>query len=401
MSADTNNFDDQGNPIGIASIGYNTSLITSNRFNGPTPTFPHPFDNASTLTQRMLFLVQQHPEIRVLTHSIKESCSYIDANALVYEEIWVNYDVTVITVAGNGNWKNSCPDGDGGDQGYVYPASYDHVISVGAVGHHYKCRPINANGNGVGWKDSHQFISGNTYYTFTHNDRVDIVAPGYGIPTTDEDDKYSTGFGTSFSGPFVCGIVALMYAVHPNITPDEVRQILRDTADDIYHIPENQQYIGELGTGRVNAYAAVRTAECMANPVSGVDLITLNSDDDFGDEPDNNTNIIWESDDIWVRNTQDPDRLYADCHEDLYYIDENTPVYVYVRVTNDGRTTSSGNDVLKLYWAKGGLNQTWSTVWEGDNNPQPAPNGTPGLYDVGNQVGGITGGKIIPALKTK
>lgn len=119
---------------------------------------------------------------------------------------------------------------------------------------------------------------------------------------------------------------------------------------------------------------------------SGVNLASLNSDEDFGFEPDNQTDVIWESPDIWVRNQ--PDGFTNQQHEDLEYIDDNTPVYVYVKVRNIGCDTSTGSDDLKLYWAKGGIGQqTWPDVWTGMNNSSNS-------LDIGNQIGSQT----IPAV---
>ena len=108
------------------------------------------------------------------------------------------------------------------------------------------------------------------------------------------------------------------------------------------------------------------------------DLFTINSSEDVGLEPDNFTNVIWESPDIWVRNQ--PDCFTNQTHQDLEYVDDNTPVYVYVKIRNRGCETSGGNDNLELYWAKGGLNQDWEDVWKGFSNPS---NG----LDIGNPVG--------------
>ncbi|MBW2960827.1 S8 family serine peptidase [Mesonia aestuariivivens] len=367
---------DTDNGIGIASIGYNTSMVTSNGGSSNTSTDPN-FPNAGPLPMSLLYIVQNHPNVKVITHSKLESCNYIQANALVYKEIWEQYGVTVITAGGNGNWKNYCPDANGGHQGYAYPASYDHVISVGTVGHNNPYGYTDSNGNAWGWKDVHEFVIGDDYYTFTHNDKIDIVAPGYGIPSTNLDNKYATGFGTSYSGPFVCGIAALMYDVNPNITPDQVKQILMDTAVDIYQIPENQPYIDMLGAGRVNAYAAVLQAKCLANPTAGLDLMMQNSDDDFGIEPDTVTNPIWNSPDIWVRNQ--PDGHLVQEHQDLHYVSNQTPVYVYVKVTNNSCETSLGTEELKLYWAKGGVSQTWPVVWSTGATQNNLP--------IGNDVG--------------
>jgi hypothetical protein len=117
------------------------------------------------------------------------------------------------------------------------------------------------------------------------------------------------------------------------------------------------------------------------------DLYSSNSTLDKGIEPDKQTGVIWESPDIWVRNQADG--LTNQVHQDLEYIDDETPVYVYVKVKNKSCNPSAVNDTLKLYWAKGGIGeQTWDDIWTGDLN-------TPNALEIGNPVGS----QAIPVLQ--
>ena len=76
-----------------------------------------------------------------------------------------------------------------------------------------------------------------------------LIDPGIGSSA-----DYTPIFGgTSSSTPKVAGVVALMLSVNPNLTPNEVKHILRETADDI-DFPGGDP---KTGAGRVNAYRAV------------------------------------------------------------------------------------------------------------------------------------------------
>ena len=101
--------------------------------------------------------------------------------------------------------------------------------------------------------------------TFILNDRIDVLAPawkvyGPGAPGAPGHPGYSENAwnyywrqtGTSFASPITAGVVALMLTVNPSLTPAQVRQIIKDTADDIYHIPENQSYTVLENIGRLN-----------------------------------------------------------------------------------------------------------------------------------------------------
>lgn len=67
------------------------------------------------------------------------------------------------------------------------------------------------------------------------------------------DIEYWLISGTSFSGPTVAGVAALVLEANPNLSPIEVRKILEMTAD-----PIGPQVI--VGAGMVNAEAAVAAA---------------------------------------------------------------------------------------------------------------------------------------------
>lgn len=81
-----------------------------------------------------------------------------------------------------------------------------------------------------------------------YNDGSDID------PTDPASADYTCCFGgTSSATPKVAGIVALMLSANPNLTPAEVKQILRETAHDI----DAPGFDDKTGAGRVNAYGAV------------------------------------------------------------------------------------------------------------------------------------------------
>ncbi|HEV8590663.1 MAG TPA: S8 family serine peptidase, partial [Pyrinomonadaceae bacterium] len=63
---------------------------------------------------------------------------------------------------------------------------------------------------------------------------------------------YTQISGTSMATPFTAGVVALMLDADPTLSPDEIKQILIDTASVM---PGYQDY--EVGAGYINAFAAV------------------------------------------------------------------------------------------------------------------------------------------------
>jgi serine protease AprX len=86
-----------------------------------------------------------------------------------------------------------------------------------------------------------------------------VVAPGvdmmvYGY----EDGKRFKDLvnGTSFSGPYVSGLVSLLFQVNPKLRPDQVRSILKTTSVKLPNLPDTYQ-----GYGEVDPHAAVDKAK--------------------------------------------------------------------------------------------------------------------------------------------
>jgi hypothetical protein len=377
VSAATNN------GKGISAIGYNTKMVVASC--GPFPT---------GLTNGLLTL-SQYPGVKVINCSwaICETSPSKDYLDLVMNEV-ENSGVLVIASSGNGT-SQLC--NGGFPNMYRYPASYDSTISVTGVGnrypigyHHNLVNPVNGQIYGDrSWMDVHLLRphDPNNTSSHTHNDKVNVSAPGHLVLiATDNYDEYPSGYrvgtGTSQSAPMTAGLAALVFAANPDLSAAEVKDIIESTTDDIYHIPYNQPYIGLLGTGRINAFRAVMKAHCMstaATPNPQLDLLVRNSLNDFGVEPDNETGqVYWNSPDIWVRNQQDGTYIYD--HQNPEYSLTN-PNYIYVRVTNKSCVTSSGDDILELYWAKANTSLNWPDYWDGSI----VVNGVP------------MGGQIIPA----
>ncbi len=84
--------------------------------------------------------------------------------------------------------------------------------------------------------------------------RPDIVAPGVDVKSLSYSSNtgYTTMSGTSMATPCVAGVMALMISKNNNITPDEISQILEETA--LKFVPNKNN---TSGSGRVNALAAI------------------------------------------------------------------------------------------------------------------------------------------------
>ena len=97
-----------------------------------------------------------------------------------------------------------------------------------------------------------------------------IAGRGFNIGRADEGGKdglYTNDFGgTSSATPLAAGVAALVLSVNPKLSRDEVRGILRATADKIGTGYDAKGFSPRFGYGRVNAARAVAEAKRSAKP---------------------------------------------------------------------------------------------------------------------------------------
>jgi parallel beta-helix repeat protein len=98
---------------------------------------------------------------------------------------------------------------------------------------------------------------------------LDVVAPGVDILSTIPNNGTTIKSGTSMATPHVAGVAALILSVNPNLTGQQVRDIIESTAQKVggytyqtYANHPNGTWINDMGYGLVDAYAAVSMAAC-------------------------------------------------------------------------------------------------------------------------------------------
>jgi len=177
------------------------------------------------------------------------SCSWCFYNSLSDElnsTIKDMYDNNIVVIFASGNNDIDLDPNNTNSYNYEVEAELPWVIGVGATTEENKKADYSNYGN-----------------------NIDILAPGGkdggGVFTIDGyyNDTYDYFDGTSASAPIVAGVVALMLSVNPNLTPDQVREILISTADKIEPDIANYDSNGFSHThayGKVNASAAVAKA---------------------------------------------------------------------------------------------------------------------------------------------
>lgn len=190
----------------------------------------------------------------------------------IVNEATEDHNAIILGAAGNANNHFSwC----GGTMELV-PAALDNVISVSGVD---QSNLLFSNPPG----------STTAFGHYNYHPTVDICAPSYGITTTcnrtlipqpgggtipnqfcnDWGTGFATGqyWGTSSGTPFTAGVVALMLSENPLLTHDEVKAILRRTAqpfNDYCTAP----YVGQVGAGYLDAFAAILETQNVTNTQS-------------------------------------------------------------------------------------------------------------------------------------
>lgn len=128
-----------------------------------------------------------------------------------------------------------------------YPAGYENTIAVGST-------------------DANDERSSPFFWSLTsgsnYGSHIDVVAPGnyiYGLSYSSNTNYNSYWGGTSQATPLVTGLSSLLLAQDPNRSPDDIRTIIINTAEDqVGNISEDIfGYDNYYGHGRINAHQAL------------------------------------------------------------------------------------------------------------------------------------------------
>lgn len=133
----------------------------------------------------------------------------------------------------------------------------------------YKCFPVDFSDNIVGvinleqdtsaGSDHGVRVASSSNYNESGQTTKDISAPGSLVLSTfgPSTSSYKTDTGTSMASPLVAGIIALEFAVDPNLTAAGAIEALHDGATDL----ENAGWDEHTGYGMANAYGALKATE--------------------------------------------------------------------------------------------------------------------------------------------
>lgn len=223
------------NDLGAAGIAFNTAIMPVKVLN------KQGYGTAQSVANGVYFATDNGADVINLSLGwpVENGVAY-DPGATVEDAIAYAYNAGVTIIAASGNDSESA---------VAYPAAYDnYVIAVGAT----------------------RYDEAVSYYSNTGSS-LDLTAPGGDITVDQNNDSYGDGVlqqtfgtnpkdwgywfyqGTSMSTPHVSGVAALILALKPEFTPDQVRKTLQTTAED----KEVSGWDDQYGWGIVDAYAAL------------------------------------------------------------------------------------------------------------------------------------------------
>jgi serine protease len=230
------------NGIGIAGVGFNARLLFTKHYADDQPESDNFY--SSNLYVGMLYAATVLSDNNVPYKII--NCSFGGSGrSQIYQDIidYVTLDLGCLVIAAAGN-NNS--------EDLRYPGAYNNVLCVAATDGDDRKSGFSSYGN---W--------------------VDISAPGSSIFTTQFNDLYGTTQGTSFSCPITSGAAALVWPMFPELTPVQLAERLRVTADESFYTKNTATFQKKLGKGRLDIYRAL-TADFPSLRASRIKMVTEN-----------------------------------------------------------------------------------------------------------------------------
>ncbi len=202
------------NNTGIAGTGFRSRYMPVKIFSSVDGSFFQGYEAVA-------YAADQGCQVINLSWGGANAFSYFGQDMIDYAVL--EKDAVVVAAAGNsGKFEN------------FYPASFNHVLSVGQTDN-----------------------NDNRVNTSTYGYFVDLLAPGQSIYTTSGKDGYQSNGGSSLSAPMVSGTAALMRASYPELNALQIMEKLRLASDDIYAVGNNANFAEKLGRGRLNMLKAL------------------------------------------------------------------------------------------------------------------------------------------------
>jgi hypothetical protein len=195
------------NGRGIAGVGFHTKILPV-KIDNPDGILVHDYEGIVYAADHNCAVINCSWGGPVFTHFGQDVVDYATNNR----------NTLIVAACGNSN-----------NDTWMYPASYDNVLSVAAT-----------DSLDVRWTQS------------SYGSRVDLCAPGTFVYSTWVSNIYFSSHGTSFSAPMVAAAAALVKAHYPWMTAQQLGEQVRVNTDFIDTVGTNAATKDLMGSGRLN-----------------------------------------------------------------------------------------------------------------------------------------------------
>lgn len=216
------------NGKGIAGVDWNTKVLPLQALNDDS------YGNTLTISRAIVYATDRGVDVINISAGANAEDPYLR------QAIHYALDRNTIVVAASGNDGCDC---------ITYPARYPEVVAVGA-----------------------QSPSGNRSFFSSYGSAIDILAPGENITTPSWSSSagstgYSTGIaGTSFSAPYVSGMLSLARSHQPDAQWGDLLHTLLATADHDT-LTNTNSFSTFIGSGYAQANNFMTRLQTPAQPV--------------------------------------------------------------------------------------------------------------------------------------
>ncbi|WPP49304.1 S8 family serine peptidase [Catalinimonas niigatensis] len=197
------------NKVGIAGTGFHSSYLPLKIFKTSDGSFYQGYEAIAYAADM---------GCKVINLSWGGANAYSNFGQDIINYAVLEKDAVVVAAAGNsGKFED------------FYPASFNHVLSVAQTDA----------------ADKRRSVTTTSYF-------VDLTALGSSVYTTKNGDGFGVATGSSMATPQVAGTAALLRAYYPELNALQVMEKIRLSTDNIYNIGTNNQYLEQMGKGRLN-----------------------------------------------------------------------------------------------------------------------------------------------------
>ncbi len=224
------------NGIGVAGISWNAQILAIKIFDAGG------YGSTADFKDACYYAVDNGCKVINLSAGWPSSSQTLE-DGIVYAN---NNNVIVCVSAGN-DYSGSVK------WPAAYAATYSNCYAISATDHNDGFSPYSNKGSQITVS-----APGGYGYPYDAND-VYSTMPNYWVTANNSGITQNYGYmaGTSMACPHVAGLAALILSLDPTMTPYEVRELIKSTADDL-GTPGRDDY---FGSGRINMQNALSSMQ--------------------------------------------------------------------------------------------------------------------------------------------